>query len=371
MAWAKKIVQFLLRKPLLWFISKLESAPQKKDVEAKLSMLYNALKDGNEKYGVQINLSTTDKLVVVSDVHKGKGNDADDFAGAAENYVAALYYYLLNGYSVIALGDIEELWENKMAEILATHEASVAVEAKFVAENRYYKVAGNHDLIWRTSPNFATYWLKKMYGVDIPIHEAVLATIVVNEQPLHLFFTHGHQGDKTSDGNKFSKWFVTNIWCKVQNFLSINPNAPSKDFLLRDKHNRMMYEWSERQLNTILITGHTHKPVFASKTLLDELKRRKLEAEKIGNIAEVELLSERINKELMSNITNEPYMPKLPTYFNAGCCCFSDGDITVLEIADGQVRLVKWYKQDEQTSRKPLQEINLSDIITQNFQMHY
>ncbi len=31
-----------------------------------------------------------------------------------------------------------------------------------------------------------------------------------------------------------------------------------------------------------------------------------------------------------------------PCYFNTGCCSFSDGDITGLEIADGEIRLIKW-----------------------------
>jgi hypothetical protein len=35
-----------------------------------------------------------------------------------------------------------------------------------------------------------------------------------------------------------------------------------------------------------------------------------------------------------------------PTYFNTGCCCFANGSITGIEIADGQIRLIKW-NQDE------------------------
>jgi hypothetical protein len=31
-----------------------------------------------------------------------------------------------------------------------------------------------------------------------------------------------------------------------------------------------------------------------------------------------------------------------PCYFNTGCCSFPDGDITGLEIADGELRLVRW-----------------------------
>ena len=31
-----------------------------------------------------------------------------------------------------------------------------------------------------------------------------------------------------------------------------------------------------------------------------------------------------------------------PCYFNTGCCSFPDGDVTGLEIADRQIRLVRW-----------------------------
>jgi hypothetical protein len=31
-----------------------------------------------------------------------------------------------------------------------------------------------------------------------------------------------------------------------------------------------------------------------------------------------------------------------PSYFNTGCCSFGDGDVTGLEFAGGQVRLVRW-----------------------------
>ena len=44
---------------------------------------------------------------------------------------------------------------------------------------------------------------------------------------LDIFCTHGHQGDKQSDGNVFSKWFVSYVWGPLQNFLEINTNSPS------------------------------------------------------------------------------------------------------------------------------------------------
>ena len=38
---------------------------------------------------------------------------------------------------------------------------------------------------------------------------------------------------------------------------------------------------------------------------------------------------------------------KKPCYFNTGCCCFRDGDVTGLEIANREIRLVRW-PDDEQ-----------------------
>jgi hypothetical protein len=45
-----------------------------------------------------------------------------------------------------------------------------------------------------------------------------------------------------------------------------------------------------------------------------------------------------------------------PTYFNSGCCCFSDGDITGIEIENGSIRLIKWTSNDHQPQRCVLEE---------------
>ncbi len=79
-----------------------------------------------------------------------------------------------------------------------------------------------------------------------------------------IFLTHGHQGDMLSDNNAISTWIVAHIWMPMQRYLRINVNSPSSDFSLRNKHNRMMYEWSSSRKNLLLITGHTHQPIFAA-----------------------------------------------------------------------------------------------------------
>ena len=173
--------------------------------------------------------------------------------------------------------------------------------------------------------------------MPLPIYEGVVLKMANAKAPLEIFLTHGHQGDMMSDNNAFSTWIVAHIWMPLQRFLRININSPSKDFTLRDKHNMMMYEWSSRKKNMILITGHTHKPVFASGRYLDHP-------------------SNKIK-------TNQPRQILKPCYFNTGCCCFDDGDITGIEIEGGYIRLVKWYDEEIGSKKKVLEEIEISKLI--------
>ena len=52
-----------------------------------------------------------------------------------------------------------------------------------------------------------------------------------------------------------------------------------------------------------------------------------------------------------------------PFDFNTGCCCFSDGDITGIELAEGMIRLIKWKKKDNVSVRDVLEEMKLSDLL--------
>jgi len=52
-----------------------------------------------------------------------------------------------------------------------------------------------------------------------------------------------------------------------------------------------------------------------------------------------------------------------PTYFNSGCCCFSDGDITGIEIADGCIRLIKWQTGKQASERYVLEERSLHELL--------
>ena len=55
-----------------------------------------------------------------------------------------------------------------------------------------------------------------------------------------------------------------------------------------------------------------------------------------------------------------------PSYFNTGCCCFPDGDVTGLEIIDGEIRLVRWPDGAGKPIRNPdLAHAKLTDIFAE------
>ena len=303
------------------------------------------------------------RFIIFSDAHKGGGDKADDFMQSEDNYNGALQYYHHNGFHFISLGDSEELWESHLGAVKKIHPKSFQAEKQFIPANAFTKIYGNHDLYYGNDP-FAPIELKKIYGYDLKVYEGVILTTLIDDIPLKIFCTHGHQGDKLSDGNWFSKWFVAKIWAPVQAYLGINPNTPAYDSSLKTKHNQVMYEWSINHKNVLLVTGHTHQPVFTSLTHLERLYRELLIC-RHNNDDEGRTRAEKeidIRKHQYQHVS-EDYLKMLPTYFNSGCCCYDDGDITGLEIDKGCMRLVKWSKKSGTPTRKILEEVELKKLI--------
>ena len=95
----RKILQWLLKRPLTWLAGKLSSAPDKKDVFNSLSQLLKQIETGKGKAGIIIPFDiSTGKFIIFSDQHKGSRDDADDFKGADNNYMTALQYYFAHTY---------------------------------------------------------------------------------------------------------------------------------------------------------------------------------------------------------------------------------------------------------------------------------
>ena len=334
--------------PLLTRLASSASFPKRKDVFSSLSRLIRNIENNKGNKGLVIDIDLErDPFVIFSDHHKGNKDHGDDFANNEPNYLAALEYYLLHKFSYVNLGDAEELWKYSPKEVMSKNILALRSEAKFQALNesdkpcRYYKTFGNHDLTWKNKLD-VDIWFKDIFTLPLPVYEGVLLKTTVSGKPLSIFLTHGHQGDKMSDNNAFSTWMVSHLWRPLQRYLQLNVNTPAKDFTLRDKHNIMMHEWSSRRQNLLLITGHTHKPVFASGLYSDHPNNT-------------------VNDTKIATASKESKIK--PSYFNSGCCCYNDGNITGIEIAGGKITLVKWYTENEKHLRMVLEERELAELI--------
>jgi predicted phosphodiesterase len=358
--WARK----LLFKPVLWASNKFASRPDRQRVYKALSDLHDCIRKQERKKGPVISFnSKKDKFIIFSDQHKGAKNGADDFMLCEPNYLAALDYYYQNDYFFIAMGDCEELWENTLSAVKKHQKPSFEKEKEFFINNRGIKIFGNHDLFWNYDP-LAPIQLKSIFDCTLPIYEGALLQTTINNKPVNIFCTHGHQGDKASDGNWFSKFFVARIWAPLQSLVKINPNTPAYDTQLKTLHNSIMYEWSASQENLFLVTGHTHQPVFGSLTHIERLYRQLLSAQQSNDEKSIESTEKEIQTRKFEYTHVSPESLKLkPTYFNSGCCCFDDGDITGIEIQEDSIRLIKWHSKEGTPQRIILEESAFEELL--------
>ncbi|HSD78352.1 MAG TPA: hypothetical protein VLA98_13155 [Solirubrobacteraceae bacterium] len=293
-----------------------------------------------------------DRVVVFSDHHKGTGDPADDFRRCEHAYTAALGWYLEAGYRLFVLGDAEELWEEHAGPVLARYRDVLHLEAEFGRRgNGLERFYGNHDDQWASRRQVAKH-LRGVLG-DVTVREALrLRVDRPAGAPGTLFFVHGHQGTADSDRWRWaSRLFVRYVWRPLQRRTGFSATTPARDYALRAKHDRALFQWAhDRPGGLVLVAGHTHRPVFARcvpdpppTRPVAELRAALKHAVAGGDAA----LAADVRSELEYALTSVRRPENVltvspPCYFNTGCCSFPDGDITGLEIADGELRLVRW-----------------------------
>ena len=356
----------LFQRPVIWLSNRFSSKPDRQQVFASLSRLQEDILQGKRQTGLLLPFDHEQaRFIIFSDQHKGGKDGADDFMMAEQNYISALSYYYDHDFTYINLGDCEELWECPPAKVIAENRASLLEEARFLAQRRYFRVFGNHDLQWHYEVPRQQF-LKPIFGKKLKIYEGLILQTRYQDKEYRIVLTHGHQGDMRSDGNAFSKWFVAAIWTPVQRFFSVHTDTLSDSFDLADRHNIIMYEWSMQYPNTFLISGHTHKPVFASLDHIDRLTKQLEKAQGKGDTEQVSILQKALAAR-QTEYAGKQFVKTMahPSYFNTGCCCFSDGDITGIEIAAGFIRLVKWKKGETGPVRIVLEESPLYYLFDQ------
>jgi UDP-2,3-diacylglucosamine pyrophosphatase LpxH len=297
-----------------------------------------------------------DRLVVLSDMHRGTRDRADDFLPCEESYTKALEHYFESGHTLVLLGDCEELWKSPPEKVTASYPGVYEREGRFHARGRLIRIWGNHDEEW-ASPVLVEQLLAPAYPAgDLRVGESLLLEVRRGARRLgSIFLVHGHQGTGFSDTLAFlARFTVRFVWKPLQHLSRASRTAPSANRRVREKHNQATRRWAENQDDLLLITGHTHRPVFASISILDELERR------VG--IDIDQITARSNdEEFWDDVVTDcmkrgwlgdaaPCGPPAPdgrrtlqpSLFNSGCCCFNDGRITGIEISEGAIRLVLW-----------------------------
>ncbi len=271
-----------------------------------------------------ITLTPGMKLIVMSDMHRGDGSGADDFAKNSLIYRCALEYYLENGFTYIELGDAEELWENdNFDQIYITQTPVYELLTKFhdtdPEKTRYIKVWGNHDLLWKDHQD-----IYQSLFPGVQIHEAALLNDTI-------LLIHGHQADPMCSGPvaAVSQFFVNHFWSDMQRVGVKDPTRAALNPGLCNEVDKRLHDWANEndQGITTIIAGHTHRPVFENLSLTE---RRYLKS--------------KVKTEGIQ-IKHHPN----GSYYNTGSCVHPLG-ITGIEIIyenGPQFRLVEWGQATE------------------------
>ncbi len=261
-------------------------ATKKGSLNVQLDKLWDDEKD-------VLPLSTRgNKYVIISDMHMGNGEKADDFKNNEDAVVRAFNHYQNEGYSLILLGDVEELWQFTAEEVADRYNDSVYEAIRAFGDDRVYRVFGNHDFDWKTKDPIRT-----RSSLVYPVYEGIKLKDT-NGIP-KILLIHGHQGTKDSDENSFSSRAFVMLYRYIEPHVKVDEAIAAPRSVITQEFEKERFNWAKKN-NVILICGHTHRAVFRSESRLDILKRKRDDLQQLVLSNADPMSSERI--ELTSRI---------------------------------------------------------------------
>jgi len=295
------------------------------------------------------------KHVIMSDLHMGDGGKADDLRHNKDTLMRALEYYRKNRFKLILLGDIEELWQFDLEEIEDTYGRDIYAKMRKFGKNNVYRVYGNHDKDWILQDPLRKEDSDSRWAVEA-------LKMKGKDGRTSILLIHGHQGSVESDKYSWiSRVLVKKAFKPVEGLakaLKLYGHSTAKKSQIAKDYEKIIYSWAKKN-KVIIICGHSHRAIYASKSYINRLKdiihvlqkdssahrRDKQRVEKnrkkitslVKKIAGEKLLGREINPA-------EKNKTPVPCYFNCGCGLFKDG-MTTLEIENDIIRLVKWHRK--------------------------
>jgi len=342
-----------------------------KAIIERLNEFYN----GTEKNIKKLSQNSNTKYALFSDLHLGDGKKADSFAHNEETMRFALNYYKENDYSLIFLGDVEDFWLFDLDRIQDRYDEKIYSLIRSFEDKKVYRIFGNHDSEWNRPSD-------PILNNGEILHKSTEAIKLGDD----IFLFHGHQGDYLCDKVAWlSKFWVRKVAPSfipiAKNYFNYENRSATKSQIPKNRE-KLFYNWAKKK-KVILICGHTHNAIFASRSYYwwvkeqIEIKEKKLEKiQSTKDEVRISKLSKKIDK-LKSELLNEEKKGRkyfritakgkepLPCYFNTGCGLFRKS-ITNIEIEGDKIRLIKWKRNKSISSerrRKILwKEKSLSEI---------
>jgi len=218
----------------------------------------------------RLRIDPDSKLVLFSDLHRGRGDGADDFAKNQKLYHTALRHYDREGYTYIELGDGDELWQERhMWEITAEYDHIFAILARLYQEGRLYMIYGNHDRV-KSDADWVRFHLQTYYprreALPVPLFPGITVeeAIVLEHGATggEILLLHGHQADFFNDRLwRLGRFLVRYIWQPVELVGFRNPFDTGQNYKRQTRVEKTLADWGEKNRRPI-VAGHTHRPVF-------------------------------------------------------------------------------------------------------------
>jgi UDP-2,3-diacylglucosamine pyrophosphatase LpxH len=251
------------------------------------------------------------RLIFFSDMHRGEKDRYDFFAPNEGLFLHALHYYYDRNFTYVELGDGDELWYNNFAVIRRAYSQLFELLHQFRASHRLHLIIGNHDSVRGM--------FDPMEKEGIPVHQG----LVLHHTPSghNLFAVHGHQAHPNGDRHwwfqrphsryfvKYTLPFTANRYYFSEPAIGLPTRQRLTNFPRRVSDRVLRFAWAlegailswARERRQAIICGHTHLCAFPGT----------------------------------------PTSAPEPPFINIGHCS-TPGYITGLEIANGEMALVKW-----------------------------
>jgi predicted phosphodiesterase len=289
-----------------------------------------------------LDISRTGKVLVMSDLHMGSGR-RDDLARNGDLLMEMLEgYYLAQGWYLILNGDIEELQRYSLDSIKSRWGPLYRILDRFAAENRLYKIVGNHDE-------------ELIFEKNYPYPLFPVVRIEAGLLPIYVY--HGHQSSRVYTDYNYLVRAAIRYFFKPIGIKNIsNARNPHRRFFVE----KQAYNFSLKN-HCISIIGHTHRPLFESLGRFDYIKfeierlcrdypsaigqnRERIAAEVKALRLELGKLQRSERRDVLRQGLYGDRFP-VPCLFNSGCAIGKG--INAIELDRGRIALVYWFTEGE------------------------